>query len=170
MLIWLYILIGLMAISNATPTLNLKTEEAEEVDGFENGTVVAEGVIANKQVGCWRHSKNKYQLNYTDLDIAKLKLKDWGALHKLGPASYHGEQHGVAAVWVCNCKHFHDDHVVPKEQDEAEYFIQKQCGPRGGWVWSKKWQKRINFGAARLMHSHELYSGKCPKYCLWTLQ
>lgn len=49
---------------------------------------------------------------------------------------------GEQAVWICNCKHFVKDHVVPAELDEAERNLRLTCSEDdGGFVWSRKWQK-----------------------------
>ncbi|KAI1113542.1 hypothetical protein F5Y14DRAFT_417546 [Nemania sp. NC0429] len=91
-------------------------------------------------MGCWDVKLDNY-----DSGVATYKLAEWGRIHHLGAGAIHGEYFGLAATWVCNCKHFVKDHIVPAELDEARLRLNYECGPSmAGWVWSKSWQKSIN--------------------------
>ncbi len=52
----------------------------------------------------------------------------------------------TVSVWICNCKHVHNDPVRRDELDEAQDLIYAECGMyQSGWVWSKPWDKGFNF-------------------------
>ncbi|KAI2630049.1 hypothetical protein GGS21DRAFT_492157 [Xylaria nigripes] len=128
-----------------------------------NTTKTAAKVIPVSEVGCWYST-----LAEQDVADAKALFEEWGRHHHIRGGSMYGERSGRAAIWICNCKHFKPDHVVPEELDEAMMLIAESCGHNGtGWVWSRKWQKSINLGIASKMADNRFDSDKCPHFCTW---
>ncbi|KAI0408824.1 hypothetical protein F4802DRAFT_593696 [Xylaria palmicola] len=121
------------------------------------------GLIPVSEVGCWEDT-----LDPAEVDGAKTRLAFWAKRDKIKPGRAHGEGFGNVAVWICNCKHFVKDHSVVAENNEAQDLITEECGEnRSGWVWSRKWQKSINFGTVSRFADNRWASDRCPKDCLW---
>ncbi|KAI1429123.1 hypothetical protein F5Y12DRAFT_798443 [Xylaria sp. FL1777] len=153
----LSVLISLLAFTIAAPTPTFN-----ETDYSPNANCPGPGIIPVKSVGCWNEKLPNGPLDFGEFTNASLKLQAWGRKKHIGAGSFTG-------AWICNCKHFHTEHVVPAEMEEAQRRVQDACGGHGGWLWSSKWQKSYNFGSAAKMtqHTHGHYSDRCPKYCLW---
>ncbi|KAI1158019.1 hypothetical protein F5B18DRAFT_657072 [Nemania serpens] len=131
------ILTGLLAVASATPIFNASVTEGS-MNATWGGNEV--GIIPVTNMGCW-----SVKLEADETFVATWKLAQWGREHHIGAGAIHGEYYGLAATWVCNCKHFVKDHVVAAELDEARKRLDFECGPNmAGWVWSKPWQKSIN--------------------------
>jgi hypothetical protein len=103
------------------------------------------GVIPVKETKCLfdEMSEDYYH-------AAKAKLIKWSEDgNKLGPNKIHSEKypddvHGVT-WYVCNCKLIHRDSIPREELNDVECILGEECGAyHGGWVWSKKWQKRFH--------------------------
>ncbi|KAI1820177.1 hypothetical protein F4861DRAFT_543189 [Xylaria intraflava] len=123
----------------------------------------AEGIIPVSEVGCWKDKVDPQRI-----EEAKTKLENWGRKHRIGNGSMHGEKANLSAVWICNCKHFEDDHVVAAELDETQALVEDKCGVGvAGWVWSKKWNKAFNIGTSVKMDNGHTHSDKCPHFCIW---
>ncbi|KAI0967389.1 hypothetical protein F4678DRAFT_465636 [Xylaria arbuscula] len=137
------ILLCLLALASASPmppTLNTNETDESVHANYDLGGAS----IPVTEIGCWDEKVTKAGLNWDNFDEASNELKLWGYTHKIGAGDYHGFDHGMEAVWVCNCKHFMKDHVVPAELDDAARRIKFQCDSHGGWVWSQLWQKSFN--------------------------
>ncbi|KAI3342271.1 hypothetical protein F4824DRAFT_512023 [Ustulina deusta] len=158
----IYIFTSLLVLTSvaATPNTN-ETETAVNTTAW-----TGQGRIPVYAIGCWQD-----RIDDGEIAEASRKLKDWGENKLIRAGDWHGEEHSLAGVWVCNCKHFYNDHVVAWELDEALERLHDSCGKnQAGWVWSRKWQKRFNYGSARFMKKKGLFTGKCPLFCLWSLR
>ncbi|KAI1193906.1 hypothetical protein F5X97DRAFT_328070 [Nemania serpens] len=149
---------SLLAIASATPIFN-----ASVARSFWNDTWEDPEIIPVTNMGCWSE-----KLDRQESWVATWKLAEWGRYHHVGAGAIHGEYYGLAATWICNCKHFRRDHVVPAELTEARKRLDFECGPTmSGWVWSKRWQKSINFGPSSKLREKGHYTDRCPNSCLW---
>ncbi|KAI0206807.1 hypothetical protein F4808DRAFT_466751 [Astrocystis sublimbata] len=166
----LYPLITLLTLVKASPTPDLGDPPGHQYPD------IWWYVIPKPEMGCWEwgkwsisHEDLPLAVNWTDLYFASDILKDWGENNKIGGGKMKGFDENEMAAWICNCKHWWADHVVPAELDEAIRNIQIFCPDHGGWVWSEKWQKSWNFGPKKYHHRRKMFSIKCPNFCLWSL-
>ncbi|KAJ8122522.1 hypothetical protein ONZ43_g1302 [Nemania bipapillata] len=131
---FLSIIAGVLAVANATPMHNATIPNDGTSPGFR--------VIPFSKIGCWED-----KLNLGDVRIAKEKLIEWGREYPIPAGKWAGRHSHLAAVWICNCKHFYKDRVDAAEVNEAQALIRDYCGgpTASGWVWSRQWQKSWNF-------------------------
>ncbi|KAI1247460.1 hypothetical protein MGN70_011350 [Eutypa lata] len=122
------------------------------------------GIIPYTSTGC-----TGWQLDECAVEQAKDRFIEWGQHNKVGAGKvmwYDDDNHSVS-WWICNCKKYWGDHVVPEELDDVLDILYEKCGGeyRSGWVYAEDWDKgwTVERRVARDgKHRWEL----CPDACL----
>lgn len=90
------------------------------------------GIIPYTSTGC-----TGWQLDECAVEQAKDRFIEWGQHNKVGAGKvmwYDDDNHSVS-WWICNCKKYWGDHVVPEELDDVLDILYEKCGGeyRSGW-------------------------------------
>ncbi|KAI1460983.1 hypothetical protein F4805DRAFT_416200 [Annulohypoxylon moriforme] len=85
---------------------------------------------------------------------------------KVGHKYVHWEVDGMYAIFVCDCKWQYRDKAPAWEMWEFYERLIEWCGEgRGGWIFSKKWEKGYALSTRDKVVFKEPKKALCPSFC-----
>ncbi|KAI2624539.1 hypothetical protein GGS26DRAFT_202626 [Hypomontagnella submonticulosa] len=109
-----------------------------------------------------------WDLSTSEIRITVQMTIDWSnGGGKVVPRNFHKEIHGVAALYLCNCKWDWFDRAPRSEMAEFYERLVDMCGNgQSGWIFSKKWEKGYAVATKNYVLLPPTRENLCPPRCL----